>query len=44
LLIFRRSGSGSINQSHELVGAYKLACPTFEVVHGGVHGGKLFFT
>jgi len=35
-----------INQSHELVGAYKKhgLSPTFEVVHGGVHGGKLFFT
>ena len=35
-----------INQSHELVGAYKKnGLPaTFEVVYGGVHGGKLFFT
>lgn len=35
-----------INQSHELVGAYKKhGLPaTFEVVYGGVHGGKLFYT
>ncbi len=34
-----------INQSHELVGKYKqlnLPCQ-FEVIHGGAHGGKLFF-
>jgi acetyl esterase/lipase len=35
-----------INQSHELQGAYrKHKLPaTFEVVHGGAHGGKEFFT
>ena len=35
-----------INQSHELIGAYKKhGLPaTFEVVYGGVHGGKLFYT
>ncbi|MGI9469860.1 MAG: alpha/beta fold hydrolase [Rubripirellula sp.] len=35
-----------INQSHELEGAYrKVDCPVeFDVVHGGVHGGKKFFT
>jgi acetyl esterase/lipase len=35
-----------INQAHEIVGAYKkLGLPiTLEVVHGGGHGGKLFFT
>ncbi len=35
-----------INQSHELVGAYKrLGLPVqFEVVHGGKHGGAGFFT
>ncbi|HBV65375.1 MAG TPA: lipase [Rhodopirellula sp.] len=35
-----------INQSHELEGAYRRAgCPVhFDVVHGGGHGGKNFFT
>ncbi len=35
-----------INQSHELVGAYKKhRLPAkLEVVYGGAHGGKLFFT
>ncbi len=35
-----------INQSHELVGAYKQRglAATLEVVHGGVHVGKLFYT
>lgn len=35
-----------INQSHELVGAYlKSGLPAqLEVVYGGVHGGKLFYT
>ncbi len=35
-----------INQSHELEGAYRKAgCPVqFDVVHGGAHGGKKFFT
>ena len=35
-----------INQAHELVGAYKKQglAATFEVVYGGAHGGKLFFT
>jgi acetyl esterase/lipase len=35
-----------INQAHEIVGAYKrYGLPvTLEVVHGGAHGGKLFFT
>ena len=35
-----------INQSHELVGAYKKhGLPaTLEVVYGGTHGGKLFYT
>lgn len=35
-----------INQAHELVGAYKkLGLPaTLEVVYGGGHGGKLFYT
>jgi acetyl esterase/lipase len=35
-----------INQAHELVGAYKKnGLPaTFEVVYGGGHGGKLFYT
>jgi acetyl esterase/lipase len=35
-----------INQSHELVGAYKKhgLSTTLDVVHGGVHGGKLFYT
>ena len=35
-----------INQSHELVGAYKKhsLAATLEVVYGGVHGGKLFYT
>ncbi len=35
-----------INQSHELVGAYKkVGLPVqFEVVHGGKHGGAGFFT
>ena len=35
-----------INQSHELIGAYKRnGLPaTLEVVYGGAHGGKLFFT
>jgi acetyl esterase/lipase len=35
-----------INQSHELVGAYKKrgVAATLEVVYGGVHGGKLFYT
>jgi acetyl esterase/lipase len=35
-----------INQAHELVGAYKnqgLAA-SLEVVYGGAHGGKLFYT
>ena len=35
-----------INQAHEMVGAYKkLGNPiTLEVVYGGGHGGKLFYT
>jgi len=35
-----------INQAHELVGAYKKQglAATFEVVYGGAHGGKLFYT
>jgi acetyl esterase/lipase len=35
-----------INQAHEMVGAYKKQrLPvTFDVVYGGVHGGKLFYT
>lgn len=35
-----------INQSHELVGAYKkVGLPVqFEVIHGGKHGGAGFFT
>jgi len=35
-----------INQAHEMVGTYKQqGLPvTFEVVYGGVHGGKLFYT
>ena len=35
-----------INQAHEIIGAYKQnGLPvTLEVVHGGAHGGKLFFT
>jgi acetyl esterase/lipase len=35
-----------INQAHEMSGAYKKAGipATLDVVHGGVHGGKLFFT
>ncbi len=35
-----------INQAHEMVGAYKKQGlnPQLEVVHGGAHGGKLFFT
>jgi acetyl esterase/lipase len=35
-----------INQAHELVGGYKkTGLPvTFEVVYGGAHGGKLFYT
>jgi acetyl esterase/lipase len=35
-----------INQAHELVGAYKKhgLAATFEVVYGGAHGGKLFYT
>jgi acetyl esterase/lipase len=35
-----------INQAHELVGAYKKqGLPvTLEVVYGGAHGGKLFYT
>ena len=35
-----------INQSHELVGAYKkLGLPVqFEVIYGGKHGGSGFFT
>ncbi len=35
-----------INQSHELVGAYKkFGLPVqFEVIHGGKHGGAGFFT
>jgi acetyl esterase/lipase len=35
-----------INQSHELMGAYKRQglAAEFEVVYGGVHGGKLFYT
>ena len=35
-----------INQSHELHGVYKtLSLPCeFDVVHGGVHGGKKFYT
>jgi len=34
-----------INQAHELHGAYKdqRAKAFFEVVHGGAHGGKLFY-
>ena len=35
-----------INQSHELQGAYEEhsnECE-FSVVHGGAHGGELFFT
>lgn len=35
-----------INQAHEMVGAYQKAGlrTDFEVVHGGAHGGKLFYT
>src|SRR5262245_3933035 len=35
-----------INQAHEMIGAYKKAGlqGTLEVVYGGEHGGKLFFT
>lgn len=35
-----------INQAHEMAGAYKkLGLPiTLEVIHGGAHGGKLFYT
>jgi acetyl esterase/lipase len=35
-----------INQAHEMVGAYKKAGlpATLEVVYGGAHGGKLFYT
>jgi len=35
-----------INQAHELVGACKKqgVPATFEVVYGGTHGGKLFYT
>jgi acetyl esterase/lipase len=35
-----------INQAHEMIGAYrKSGLPAqLEVVYGGVHGGKLFFT
>jgi acetyl esterase/lipase len=34
-----------INQSHELIGAYKKAGlpATLEVIYGGVHGGKPFY-
>jgi acetyl esterase/lipase len=35
-----------INQAHELVGAYKkqALAASLEVVYGGAHGGKLFYT
>src|SRR5439155_11957944 len=35
-----------INQAHEMIGAYKKqGLPVqLEVVYGGAHGGKLFFT
>jgi predicted esterase len=35
-----------INQAHEMIGAYKnQGLPAqLEVVYGGAHGGKLFFT
>jgi dipeptidyl aminopeptidase/acylaminoacyl peptidase len=35
-----------INQAHEMVGAYKKQGlnAQLEVVHGGAHGGKLFYT
>lgn len=35
-----------INQAHEMVGAYKKQelPATLEVVYGGAHGGKLFYT
>lgn len=35
-----------INQAHEMVGAYKNVGlkANFEVVYGGAHGGKLFYT
>jgi len=35
-----------INQAHEMIGAYKKQglSATLEVVHGGAHGGKLFYT
>jgi acetyl esterase/lipase len=35
-----------INQAHEMIGAYKRQglSPTLEVVYGGAHGGKLFYT
>jgi acetyl esterase/lipase len=35
-----------INQAHELIGAYKKQNlpATFVVIHGGAHGGKLFYT
>ena len=35
-----------INQAHEIVGAYKKQglTATFEVVYGGAHGGRLFYT
>jgi acetyl esterase/lipase len=35
-----------INQAHEVIGAYKKnGLPaTFEVVYGGAHGGRLFYT
>jgi acetyl esterase/lipase len=35
-----------INQAHEIVGTYKKhgLLVSFDVVYGGVHGGKLFYT
>ena len=35
-----------INQAHEMIGAYQRQglAGQFEVVYGGVHGGKLFYT
>ncbi len=35
-----------INQAHEMIGVYKKAglAATLEVVYGGAHGGKLFYT
>jgi predicted esterase len=34
-----------INQSHELQGAYEKSGldVTFDVVHGGAHGGEIFY-